>query len=175
MDESISWAPIPGYPGYEASTDGHIAHWHRSGRHLPYRRYLKPSALKSGHMLVTVTDDAGKTHRRYVHRLVLMAFVGVPEPGMYACHYDDDPSNNHLSNLRWGTAADNGADHRRTTRSGKVLKVQPVDIHDGWSNSRVALAERHNALLDQIADLQRQRATLIHELDTIREQLQTES
>jgi hypothetical protein len=169
-----TWKPIPGYPGYHASKDGQIAQWRRTGRG-PYMRYLKPSALKSGHMLVSVTDEQGKSHRRYVHRLVLLAFVGEPEPGMYACHYDDDPSNNALANLRWDTPKGNGADNARNGRSGKVLKVKPIDIHADWSDSRVALAEHHNAILDRVAELQRERATLILELDDLITALKDES
>lgn len=42
-------------------------------------------------------------------RLVLMAFVG-DEPALVARHRDCNPENNKLSNLQWGTHAENEAD-----------------------------------------------------------------
>ena len=56
-----------------------------------------------------------RTHK--VHRLVLEAFVGPCPEGMESCHADDDPGNNRLENLRWGTHAEN-CDER--SRNGKT-------------------------------------------------------
>ena len=47
--------------------------------------------------------------RRIAH-LVLEAFVGPRPKGMFCCHRDDNPRNNVLSNLRWGTPSDNTQD-----------------------------------------------------------------
>src|SRR5699024_6464865 len=51
-----------------------------------------------------------------VHRLVLEAFVGPCPDGMEACHWDDDKTNNHVSNLRWATQSDNMHDRVRNGR-----------------------------------------------------------
>lgn len=42
-----------------------------------------------------------------VHRLVLLAFVGPPPPGMVASHIDGNPSNNRPENLRWESPSEN--------------------------------------------------------------------
>lgn len=47
--------------------------------------------------------------------MVLEAFVGAAPPESVACHYDDDVTNNNVSNLRWDTQVGNGLD---TTRNG---------------------------------------------------------
>jgi hypothetical protein len=56
---------------------------------------------------------AGEGHAERVHRLVLLAFVGPCPKGMEACHWDDNPGNNHLSNLRWDTSLANKRDMAR--------------------------------------------------------------
>jgi hypothetical protein len=106
--------------------------------------------------MVNLRDANNKAHRLYVHRIILTTFKGEPEPGMYGCHYDDDPSNNALSNLRWGTPQDNGADVRRNNQSRKALSVT------------------HKRMLERITQLETERAALIKELETLKSQ-KTES
>jgi hypothetical protein len=48
--------------------------------------------------------------------MVLEAFVGPSPEGMEACHRDDVPANNHLSNLRWDT---HRANLREASRNGR--------------------------------------------------------
>lgn len=48
-----------------------------------------------------------KQYRRFVHRLVLEAFIGPCPIGMECCHLDDNPMNNNLENLKWGTHQEN--------------------------------------------------------------------
>lgn len=61
----------------------------------------------------TVQLGRGNSHRP-VHRLVLEAFVGpCPEGMTVGRHLDDDPNNNHISNLAWGTVSDNSKDKVR--------------------------------------------------------------
>jgi hypothetical protein len=50
----------------------------------------------------------GTTHR--VHSLMLEAFVGPRPPGLLGLHDDDNPDNNTLPNLRWGTCSQNNLD-----------------------------------------------------------------
>jgi hypothetical protein len=67
-------------------------------------------------------DDHGRVVKKFVHRLVLEAFIGPCPPGMEACHYPD-PSrqNNHVGNLRWDTKQENAHDRYRDRlpRTGK--------------------------------------------------------
>jgi hypothetical protein len=49
-----------------------------------------------------------------VHLFVLDAYIGPrPTPDAEGRHLDDDPDNNRLDNLAWGSAFDNAADRRR--------------------------------------------------------------
>lgn len=76
---------------------------------------LKPIPNRWGHLSVNLHRGGVKT-RRYIHRLVLEAFVGPRPEGLVCCHWDGDPSNNRLDNLRWDTHRANGADAIRHGR-----------------------------------------------------------
>lgn len=96
------WLPVLNYEGlYEVSDDGEVR---RNGR------ILKPAAAPTGHLHVTLTQRS-REKTFFVHRLVLIAFVGPPPEGMIARHYPDrDPTNNRLENLSWATRKTNAND-----------------------------------------------------------------
>lgn len=106
--------PIQDYEGlYSISPVGQV--WsHRSSR------FLSQSKGEGLYVRVNLCKEGCKTF--YVHRLVLETFIGPPPPGKpYALHYDGDPENNHLSNLRWGSPSENTHDkvrHGRVTKPG---------------------------------------------------------
>lgn len=73
-----------------------------------------------GYAMVCLYRD-GRRSTRTVHRLVLETFVG-PSGDLEARHLDGNPSNNHLSNLAWGTHSENMMDtvrHRSHNGSRK--------------------------------------------------------
>jgi HNH endonuclease len=104
----IEYRRIKNYPAYLIGSDGTVLSRH--GR----RAKLKPNIVR-GYPRVELRNSGGKSTRRYalVHLLVLEAFVGPCPKGMEACHWDDNPINNELENLRWGTRRENREDCRR--------------------------------------------------------------
>lgn len=109
---------------------------------------LTPSPASGGYLQVSL-QDGSKTFPMHVHKAVLQAFVGVRPDGMVARHLDGDQKNNKLSNLVYGTPAENGADKIRhgTTAKGerngraKLSEAQALDIiqllKNGVSRSEV--------------------------------------
>lgn len=72
-------------------------------------------SLNGGVRYVGVTLYPGKVSRN-VHRLVAEAFLGEsPSSKPYVLHRNDNPRDNRVENLRWGTASENSKD---ITRNG---------------------------------------------------------
>lgn len=122
------WRPVVGYAGaYEVSDRGQVRSVDRRdarGR-LCRGRLLRVRPLPNGRLRVSLARG-GATRDAYTYRLVLESFVGPCPPGMEALHWDDDISNNHLSNLRWGTRADNMRDMSRNRRGNAGLEFCPL-------------------------------------------------
>lgn len=108
-----TWRAIPGYEGiYEVSDLGRLRSLPRVDAQGARRRLrmFHPSRMDGwGHLGVKLRRD-GVATSFYVHRLVLEAFVGPCPPGMEACHWNDVPDDNRLSNLRWATKSENRFD-----------------------------------------------------------------
>lgn len=103
------WKEIPGYEGsYQVSNYGRVKSLSKrlgrnSGFIMSKEIILKQKTDKDGYKSVAFY---GKHIR--VHRLVLMAFVGQPtEEKNLGMHADDNPANNHIDNLSWGSATEN--------------------------------------------------------------------
>lgn len=127
----MDWQDIPGFEGqYQASDTGLVRSVDRVVDTLTGpRRYpgklLSPAANGSSEHLHVLLR--GKT--RYVHTLVLETFVGPRPLGAYARHLDDDPRNNRLANLAWGTPSDNAFDASRNGRNHHANKTRCKHDH----------------------------------------------
>ena len=118
-DDGVEYREIPGYPGYWAGTDGSI--WSvRRKNYLPKKR--KPSRLPTGYLSLCLGNG---WPQRYVHHLVLEAFVGPRPEGTECCHGNGIRSDNRLCNLRWDTHKENYADAVRHGTAYGVLRVRP--------------------------------------------------
>lgn len=116
------WLPVVGREGlYEVSDFGGV--WSiLSGKMLkswprPPRGYL---TVKFGHRGRNVS----------VHKLVLEAFVGPCPEGMECLHENDDPLDNRLSNLRWGTRTENLEDRVRNGTHNHAKKTRCKRNHE---------------------------------------------
>lgn len=117
------WKDIPGYEGrYQASTFGRIKSLgrlvrcvHNSGKEFfkwHAEKIMKPAlGTKNEYMepyLYVIFYNNSLPDRRSVHSLVMLAFIGKPTDGKpVVMHLDDNPQNNFLSNLRYGSASEN--------------------------------------------------------------------
>lgn len=103
--------PVPGFPGYCVTPDGVVWSQRTNHRHI-FRinwKKLRPRLNRHGYWKLTLYNDNGKASF-LVHRLVLMAFVGLKPEGMVCCHNDGNRQNNNLDNLRWDTIRSNNDD-----------------------------------------------------------------
>jgi hypothetical protein len=110
----------------------------RSGKIKAYpAKILIPKIDSNGyqylHLLGHLRKGEFPTGRRKyvrVHRLVLLTFVGSAPFGTVACHYNGDPSDNRLENLRYDTYKNNSLD---TIRHGRARGWDSAGENNGRS------------------------------------------
>jgi hypothetical protein len=120
MDDSTleEWRSLPGWDCYEVSDKGRVR---KSVSVTPHGHVRKCRVLKQdflgygGYARVQLRRD-GRHTSALVHRLMAMAFIPNPALLPLVRHLDDDRRNNTLSNLEWGTPADNEVDKVRNGR-----------------------------------------------------------
>jgi len=78
-------------------------------------RALAQVRKNNGYLCVTLTDGTNRPQIS-IHRLVARAFIGECPIGLHVLHCDGDKTNDHYTNLRYGTPADNVADTKRHGR-----------------------------------------------------------
>jgi hypothetical protein len=116
--------PIPEFPGYYATEDGHIFSA-KSGK------FLNARSGKNGYLKVNLQQD-GKKVTVDVHRLVASAWLG-PAEGQHVLHGPNGNTDNSVENLRYGTREENTADRYE-------FGVTPRDAAtDGWEEGYVPL------------------------------------
>jgi hypothetical protein len=141
------WRPIPDWPGYEASSLGRVRSLTRSIPHINgstrviQGRVLRPVPDRRGYLRVNV-HASGTYRTRYVHVLVLEAFVGRCPPGLEGCHGDGDHLNNTPGNLRWDTYEANRADMVRHGRGPKTTSRCPRGHEKSGPNELIQPSHR---------------------------------
>jgi hypothetical protein len=111
------WYPIPSLPGYEISSHFRVRSFHLRGRSVTGRyggltdrpRLLALLPLRAGYLTfhVRVSGRAGVI---YLHHVIAELTLGPRPEGMMVLHRDDDKTNNHPSNLYYGTSPENWRD-----------------------------------------------------------------
>lgn len=126
------WKPIPGFRGYDASSQGNIRSYRTMGRNSYIastpQRILGPGSDPAGYLGVNLRRN-GKTYHVRIATLVMLTFVGPRPDGLEICHGDSNRQNNQLNNLRYDTKAGNEADLSETARharGGLVLTDEQV-------------------------------------------------
>jgi hypothetical protein len=113
------WLPVKGYEGlYEVSDQGRVKRvegrvWNRKGYWLTRKEGLRKLGVDSDGYLIVILSKEGVSRTKKVHQLVLQAFVGDCPDGLQTRHLNGKRNDNRLSNLAWGTAAENMADIER--------------------------------------------------------------
>lgn len=111
--------PVLGYDGlYEVDANGDVWSVGHNWRGLG-RRQLRAFPDQYGYLTVRLTGTTGR-HKVKVHRIVCLAFHGLPPTWKYEVrHLNGDKLDNRPSNLAWGTQLDNAADRERHGRTAR--------------------------------------------------------
>lgn len=160
---SEQWKPVVGFEGlYEVSDHGNVKSLARTVmQRNGTRKYRVPEKLltvrtgSAGYPQVVLSREGGKRQIPN-HVLVLEAFVGPRPEGHHACHWDDIKTNNHVSNLRWGTLSDNAKDSIRNgtnrwagkteCKYGHELTPENTYLQGHWRTCQKCRDERNERL-----------------------------
>lgn len=130
------WRTLPGEFGpYEITENGEV-------RNSNTMRVLRHEIVRTGHHRVALYATPGRSKHFQVHRLVALAFLGASD--LDVLHWDDNPDNNHVSNLRYGTDKDNWWDGVRNGRrriSDTCPSEHPYPVKDGKVTRRCPICE----------------------------------
>lgn len=106
------WRPIPSWEGYyEASNHGRIRSINRTVRHAYGIRHVTGKILKEtsnaqGRPMVNLCRG-GKCKNHTIHSLIAATFIGPRPQGAIIRHLNDDPWDNRVENLAYGTPHEN--------------------------------------------------------------------
>jgi hypothetical protein len=151
------WKEIPGWEGYyAASTFGRIKRLAGSPRCLK-DRVLKPmkSGNWGGYLTASPVRVGHKQRPMMVHRLVLMAFAGLPpSPAHEGNHINGDKLDNRPENLEWVTRAEN------------IKHAYDTNLHGRYVGSNASAAKLTEA---DVADILKRIAAREYRRDLARE------
>lgn len=134
------WKPVVGFPNYEVSNLGRVRN--RNGY------VLKLKFDRRCDYYLACLSAYPKVHERAVHQLVMHAFVGPQAKGIEVRHLNGIATDNRVTNLAYGTKADNMQDAIRhgtfpvlEQRPGsKLTRAQAIEIYT--SSEKTSVLER---------------------------------
>ena len=135
MSEGEVWKDVKGYEGqYQVSDKGNVRSVARIN-HIGSKysgRTLKPRHQSGGYLQVGLYKN-GKVKNKYIHRLVVEAFIHNPNNFPEVNHLDENKINNELSNLEW---CDSSYNSNYGTRIERIVqkqskKVRAVNVKSG--------------------------------------------
>ena len=119
------WADITDFEGvYQVSSWGNVRRIKRSrGAQL---RNKKATLDTHGYLVLTLWKD-NKQYRKYIHRLMAVAFID-GDQSLSVDHIDGNKLNNSLDNLEWVTLSENTRRQHVTGLANTSTQYKP-----GWN------------------------------------------
>ena len=90
---------IPGYPGYYLDRKGNLWRF-KEDKWVKVKKYISPKGYPHVHLYDINTK---KSRIRRLNRLVAILYIPNPHNLPVVMHLDNNPLNNRVSNLKWGT------------------------------------------------------------------------
>jgi hypothetical protein len=167
----MRWLDIPGWEArYEVSEFGDVQSKDmevgaKGGKTAVRKgRVLAPVRKNNGYLAVTLTDGINRPQIS-VHRIVARAFIGECPIGLHVLHGDGDKTNNHYTNLRYGTPAENIEDTRLHGRRRIGAQVANAKLDDdavrhirSSNRNGAALAAMYGVTAAHISAVRRRKA-----------------
>jgi len=125
LESLEEWRTVPrfGYK-YQASNLGRIMG--------PSGLILKQRLNNRGYPVVEVSTVTAKkgSQESLVHRMVAMAFHGLPEPDQEVRHLNGKQTDNRVENLAWGSRSENSVDQVRHGTHRNISKTHCIRGHE---------------------------------------------
>lgn len=138
------WRDISGYEGiYQVSNLGRVKSLVNGGqsRLNGKERILKPGENKYGYLSVNLCKYGNRKMFK-IHRLVAQAFLSNSENFPEVNHKDENPKNNHSSNLEWCDRKYNCNYGTRNERMRKTKSKKVICIETNFTYESVNEASR---------------------------------
>ena len=138
---------IPGFSRYKATSDGCIF-----SEKMGW--FMSLAFDGHGYLVTRAMGDDGKMHLLSAHRAVALAYVENPHGKPCVDHIDGCRTNNHASNLRWCTVAENNGyptacASRSNAFSSPSLRRR---MRDSQPNRKRVVREDNGKIYESIAD-----------------------
>lgn len=127
------------FPAYRVSSFGRIqSRWQKRATYAGFLKSdvwkdIKAGENQKGYKQLVLCDGFGKKKTVRVHNLVAEEFIGKKPAGMVVRHIDNNPRNNRLENLAYGTYLENERDKIENgtwnTRNGGA-KLTPEKVSE---------------------------------------------
>ncbi len=139
-----TWKPINGYENYEVSDSGNV-------RNTKTGKVLKNNVLNRGngyHYVIIYANS--KPKHMLIHRAVASAFLENPSDKTEVDHIDRNPKNNHISNLRWASHAENM--RNMSIRSDNASGTPGISFSEEKQKWRVRIQGKHIGYYTDLED-----------------------
>lgn len=142
------WKDIDGFPGYKISNFGRV-----KGKRVDYVKWC--FAPGSEYPKVTLSNN-GKYVDKRINILVATAFLPNPNNYPIVMHMDNNPQNNRVDNLKWGTYSENAqymydcnrhrrSPLRRTIEMGNEARMVAVIAINMNTGEELSFISQHEA------------------------------
>jgi hypothetical protein len=109
--EAEVWLPIVGHPAWQISDQGRVRDARTRTIREPDRSGRYPRVSLAG-------------HRRAVHTLMAETWLGPRPFGQLVLHGDDDPAHTAITNITYGSRAQNAADAKRNRAAAGTVPAE---------------------------------------------------
>lgn len=112
---------IKGFKNYEFGNQGTIISLHRAEK-----RIIKDFNNGNGYRKIHLVNDRGITVKKFIHRVVLEAFLGKCPKGFEVNHINRNRMDNRLKNLEYKRISENRS-HKGESHGQSKLRVEDVE------------------------------------------------
>jgi DNA-binding XRE family transcriptional regulator len=118
------WKPVEDFPDYQVSNLGRI-------KSVKYgkERFISGSRNPKGYVRIYLRGKI-RDRKKFLHVLVLEAFVGPRPEGYEAGHLDNDTENNDVTNLAWVTPSENTLMNYHVFNNSSQAKITLNDARE---------------------------------------------